>query len=815
MPGLLQNKRDIFSHIEKLWQWPNHSLGMSIVFNPMSNWEKPPSCWTKLNVEGSLDVANNIKEFGWILIDEFDSFTTTVSGLPSKGFNPPPPSTNSAPRIFFSPGFQIPPTAATLTAAAASDIPAALSALTSLLRLSQTTLDSLSSILPAPSPTTLIPCPFNPTHRLPPPSLFRHTLHCLPSSSPASLDSLIQSRRYPHTLRSSAQGNDVQFTHPLHDPQAELCFSLESYFDHDQDSFFYANCPGVVSFPGKDPSPPMLILPRFLLSHCSNFAENCVIDLKELPVGRTQLLPSEIYAIRVEVHSWNDYPCSYSYRILRAILRLEMSSLCSLPAWLIANSPKYGVVIDEAMSNHMVLLCKLCLKAIVSESVGLANAPGKQEGDKESVSSDRRLECPILVRVLMWLASQLSVLYGEMNGRLFAINILRQCILDYALKSSLFSGLQQATLLRELNEVNKEHEEPLESSKSHESRKENKGNDVEGGTLGKSMVSVSQVAAAVAALHERSILEGKIRKLQDLRPVSVSQRNVEHAYVAKRADEERQKRPNYNAVIDHDGLLWQRSHNNQDTNKMKTREELLAEERDYKRRRMSYRGKKVKRSTTQVMRDIIEEYMEDIRQAGGVDCLTKGEEAQASISGNSSMQGLYRDDAKSNKNKVDSSLMREQSHHYMKGLHSHREAQSSDFRDDSSKESTRDRSHHSHGTVVADRSVGKNGRSRRDYSRSPDRLQSSTYTSKQASVRRKHDDREAYKEDFSHSSSRKHQKSHDRKSPHKERIERNLDPGKRRRRETYQDHRSGSALRNEFEDRYNPSESHDIYKENV
>ncbi|GKD91009.1 U11/U12 small nuclear ribonucleoprotein 48 kDa protein [Tanacetum coccineum] len=37
-----------------------------------------------------------------------------------------------------------------------------------------------------------------------------------------------------------------------------------------------------------------------------------------------------------------------------------------------------------------------------------------------------------------------------------------------------------------------------------------------------------------------------------------------------------------------------------DANKNKSREELLAEERDYKRRRMSYRGKKMKRSTTQV-----------------------------------------------------------------------------------------------------------------------------------------------------------------------------------------------------------------------
>ena len=38
----------------------------------------------------------------------------------------------------------------------------------------------------------------------------------------------------------------------------------------------------------------------------------------------------------------------------------------------------------------------------------------------------------------------------------------------------------------------------------------------------------------------------------------------------------------------------------QETNKTKTREELLAEERDYKRRRMSYRGKKGKKTAVQV-----------------------------------------------------------------------------------------------------------------------------------------------------------------------------------------------------------------------
>ncbi|GKE82061.1 U11/U12 small nuclear ribonucleoprotein 48 kDa protein, partial [Tanacetum coccineum] len=88
----------------------------------------------------------------------------------------------------------------------------------------------------------------------------------------------------------------------------------------------------------------------------------------------------------------------------------------------------------------------------------------------------------------------------------------------------------------------------------------------------------------------------------------------EHQYITKVAEEERKKRPDYRPIIEHDGVLWHRG-DNQDANKNKSREELLAEERDYKRRRMSYRGKKMKRSTTQVMRDIIDEYMEEIKHA--------------------------------------------------------------------------------------------------------------------------------------------------------------------------------------------------------
>ncbi|CAG8808699.1 24007_t:CDS:2, partial [Gigaspora rosea] len=48
----------------------------------------------------------------------------------------------------------------------------------------------------------------------------------------------------------------------------------------------------------------------------------------------------------------------------------------------------------------------------------------------------------------------------------------------------------------------------------------------------------------------------------------------------------------------------------------KSRTELLAEQRDYKRRRKSYRAKNIKitqRTPTQVHRDLIAAYMEDFK----------------------------------------------------------------------------------------------------------------------------------------------------------------------------------------------------------
>lgn len=223
---------------------------------------------------------------------------------------PRPPSSSFPPMLPPSSTFPPPPHHfhhPTPTSIPAYDLPSALSSLTSLLNLSSTTLHSLSSLLPIPlidpSPT-LIPCPFNPNHRLPLSSLFSHSLHCprISSSSADYIQTLIQNLKYPQTLQSSNQ-----FTLPLRESQSDLCFSLETYLDFENTNFFYSNCPGVVSFPirGENDTPPMLTLPAVLSSECANSGHDLMMFPKEIII---KLLPSEVYAIRNETDSWNEFP---------------------------------------------------------------------------------------------------------------------------------------------------------------------------------------------------------------------------------------------------------------------------------------------------------------------------------------------------------------------------------------------------------------------------------------------------------------------------------------------------------------------------
>ncbi|EYU39535.1 hypothetical protein ABFS82_06G196500 [Erythranthe guttata] len=521
---------------------------------------------------------------------------------------PPPPS----PATFLSSHHQNPPQAS-------PSLPTALSSLSSLLHLSTITLNSLPAPISAAADSPpFLPCPFNPNHRLPPSSLFSHYLNC-----PSSV-SLHHTFQYPLTLHSSSTTRAADLPSLPITTSSDLSVSLQNYVDYNAptNNFFYRSCPGPVTPSIRPPS--LLNLPRVLYTECCDFyKEQSEKEAMRFSVNLIRFLPSEIWAIRSETEAWGrGIPASYSSRILRAILGLRDCNLLHLYDWIVAASPRYGVIIDFAMRNHIVLLVRLCLKAIVKEAFALSGSmfsDGEHEMEDNSFPglSNQSFECPILLKAMTWLALQFGVLYGEINGKFLAVDVLKECIVEFALHASLFPLEQKDADSSDFEKVDVRVEEQVQSIVSFSDPKRDEREYTKVEAVGQSVIFISEVAAAVAALHERLLIEEKIKNCRNSRPLSAYQRNMEHAYVSKIADEERQKRPDYRPIIDHDGFLWQRS-NNQDTNKTKTKEELLAEERDYKRRRMSYRGKKLKRNTLEVMRGIIEEYMEEIKLAGGI-----------------------------------------------------------------------------------------------------------------------------------------------------------------------------------------------------
>lgn len=84
------------------------------------------------------------------------------------------------------------------------------------------------------------------------------------------------------------------------------------------------------------------------------------------------------------------------------------------------------------------------------------------------------------------------------------------------------------------------------------------------------------------------------------------------------ANDVRNARPDYKPLVEMSGIFRKRDNRH---NRPKSHLELLAEQRDYKRRRMKYRAKNVhitKRTPVQIARDLINLRMEDILIAAGV-----------------------------------------------------------------------------------------------------------------------------------------------------------------------------------------------------
>lgn len=517
-----------------------------------------------------------------------------------------------------------------------SDVVGTLLALDELLKFSQSTLDRFESVVPgildservqSVSGNELARCGSNPNHLMRAEDVFLHSLRC-----PLGLDvrekELLEELRYPKTLKSEDElMRDNKFVQKLEDPNAEVLFSLDEYMDFDT-NFFYKDCPGVVRVSGGGNKDKMFSLPGVLAVECANFGVESCGRIEGLSRGGVMLLPSEVWAVRCEIERWSDYPSTYSYSILKLFLGLEFVNKFDSLTWIITNSSRFGIAIDVAMRDHIFVLFRLCLKAAKREAARFSELMLRANVDScsngTSVEGDACVKCPVLLDAFRWLASQLSILYGVGCANSLIIEMLKNLLLDVALNLSLWP-VDQSLVDASASMLERIQLDAIPITDHMAKADEDNGHVRTDGGICSRPIFVYQVGAAIASLYERSLLEERIRTLRNPRRLPAYERVNEHACWSTIAEEERKKRPNYRPLLEHDGLPSQLPNDQGTSGRAKTREELLAEERDYKRRRMSYRGKKLKRTTKQVLRDIIEEHMEAIREAGGIGCSVKGE----------------------------------------------------------------------------------------------------------------------------------------------------------------------------------------------
>ncbi|XP_066365198.1 U11/U12 small nuclear ribonucleoprotein 48 kDa protein-like [Miscanthus floridulus] len=363
----------------------------------------------------------------------------------------------------------------------------------------------------------------------------------------------------------------------------------------------YSDCPAVVRM-SPVPTSTATSLPAFLAGVCADFSSSTT---GRSPSHPPRILPSELSLLQRELDSWvaggHHLPGSYSYAVTRVVATFCLGVTprweVELRQWVLESSPRYGVKVNVTDADHILVLLWLLLKAMAVEARYLL--VGMQNGDNEGLGFDpraMRFECPRLVEGLSWLGAQLGVLYGESNGKLFALVSVKEAVLQMAYGLAVCVGDGAAGV----------GEDKVGAGE--------KGSDA--GDVVARPVFLSQVAASIVALYERFYLEEKTKALQAQR-LSKYQLLLGYSQALERGILERSNRPNYRAVLEYDGVLSRRV-SNKESARAKTREELLAEERDYKRRRTSYRGKKVNRNPTEILRDIIDEHMDEIKQAGGI-----------------------------------------------------------------------------------------------------------------------------------------------------------------------------------------------------
>lgn len=360
--------------------------------------------------------------------------------------------------------------------------------------------------------------------------------------------------------------------------------------------------------------------------------DNCHAD-GESYLSCVKLLPSMLWKLEMELGLWTDMPSQCSRTVLSAAIGLEWVTKASIVEWLLLHSPGFGVVLDVPMAAHISCLVQIYLRALKTQSLSVFDetfVKCLRKGDAFTLSDTKVVDCAMFSEASTWLASWLSHLYGHTSSRAMVVAILKQCLklsvrflsivpLDFHLQHNGFKSRREN--VNAVARCDEESEAFTKCSKISLKRNENSHVYTSNLVAFEDKLDVKLVGAAMDAIYERANFDRYIKSWLSFNNVPKPQWIANYEVTVMSANNERAKRSDYHPVCEHDGLTWQRSH--QEEKRNKTKAELLAEERDYKRRRMSYRGKKLKRTPLQVLHDIIENHMTEITEAGGIGCSLK------------------------------------------------------------------------------------------------------------------------------------------------------------------------------------------------
>ncbi|MCO5589501.1 hypothetical protein L7F22_043468 [Adiantum nelumboides] len=317
-----------------------------------------------------------------------------------------------------------------------------------------------------------------------------------------------------------------------------------------RDNPFYKDAPGVVQVPvyPNDGSFENLKLPDFAMGE--RWDE---LTLESFGADREvqgTLLPSRYWLVSKEIAEWTVLPKKLTLYQLKALAGLPLVQQADLKKWLLTHGRSYGVPCSSSLADHIVFLLVFCLRAVHREATPLIDSSEKLA----------LVDCRTLHQTASWLSIQLAPAYDAACCANLVLGLYK-----YALKMAAYcsvrplrrsgpEGVQKEESIKVGAGLEQEpHYHPFPSSEACTDLSE------QSSCVGDGVLCLQHLAAAILAIHAQAV--HKTCTASDLLTCLPNQRSAVHMMVTNKAAEVRATRAGYRAVLEHDGLMWQRPQN--------------------------------------------------------------------------------------------------------------------------------------------------------------------------------------------------------------------------------------------------------------